>query len=131
MEHTKENNFEWTPLENDSYTGFARGPILGPTMYVQGIAMQTRHLACIFLAILLLMFFSKVAELTNTYCFEDWVVEKTALNSDSNHKRRPYVETVPALTDREPTSGHRHCVDREQDKWRYGARMGGSKTLKS
>jgi hypothetical protein len=37
VEQTKENNFELTPPEDDSYTGFAGGPLLGPTTYVQGI----------------------------------------------------------------------------------------------
>jgi hypothetical protein len=45
------------------------------------------------------MFFSKVAELTNNYCFEDsWVVEKRALDSDGDPKKRPYLKTVPALS---------------------------------
>jgi hypothetical protein len=117
VEQTKENNFEWTTREDDSYTGFARGPLLGPTTYVQGNAMQTHDLASIFLAILPLMFFSKVAEFTNNYCFEDWVVEKTALDSDGNPKKRPYLETVPAPTNGEPTPGRRHCADKEQVKW--------------
>jgi hypothetical protein len=98
VELTKEKNFEWTPLEVDSYTGFARGPLVGPTTYVQGIAMQTQDLLSIFLAILPLTFFSKVAKLTNKYCFKDWVVEKKALDSDGNPKKRPDMETVPALT---------------------------------
>jgi hypothetical protein len=55
VEQTKDNNFEWTPPEDDGYTGFSEGPFLGPTTYVQGIAMQTRDLASIFLAILLLI----------------------------------------------------------------------------
>ncbi len=118
VELKKENNFEWTPPEVDSYTGFARGPLVGPTTYVQGIAMQTQDLSSIFLAILPLTFFSKVAELTNKYCFKDWVVEKKALDSDGNPKKRPYLETVPTLTDGEPTPGRPHRADREQDKWR-------------
>ncbi len=55
--------------------------------------MQTRDLSSIFLAILPLTFFSKVAKLTNKYCFE-WVVEKKVLDSDGNPKKRPYLETV-------------------------------------
>ncbi len=117
VEQTKENNFEWTPPEDDSYTGFAGGPLLGPTTYVQGIAMQTRDLVSIFLAILPLPFFSKVAEFNNNYCFEDWVVEKTALDFDGNPKKRPYLKTVPASTNGEPTPGRRHCADKEQVKW--------------
>jgi hypothetical protein len=117
VELTKENNFEWTPPEVDSYTGFAGGHLVRPTTYVQGIAMQTRDLSSIFLAILPLTFFSKVAELTNKYCFKDWVVEKKALDSDGNPKKRPYLETVPALTNGEPTPGCHHHADREQDKW--------------
>ncbi len=45
------------------------------------------------------------------------MAEKTALDSDGNHKKRPCLEMVPALTDGEPTSGRRHRADREQDKW--------------
>jgi hypothetical protein len=85
--------------------------------HVQGIAMQTRDLASIFLAILPLTFFSKVAEFTNSYCFEDWVVEKMALDSESNPKKRPYLETVPVATNGEPTPGHHHCADKQQVKW--------------
>jgi hypothetical protein len=97
LEQTKENNFEWTPPENDSYTGFAGGPLVRPTTYVQGIAMGTQNLASIFLAILPLTFFSKVTELTNKYCYdyEDWVVKKTG---------------------GQPTPGRRHRTDRNQDK---------------
>jgi hypothetical protein len=83
VEQTKENNFEWT-IPEDSYTGFTGGPLLGPTTYVQGIAMQTRDLASTFLAILPLNFFSKVVKFTNNYCFEDWMVKKTALVSEGN-----------------------------------------------
>ncbi len=36
-------------IKDDSYTGFAGGPLLGPTMCVQSIAMQTHDLASIFL----------------------------------------------------------------------------------
>ena len=78
--------------------------------------MQTRDLSSIFLAILPLTFFSKVAKLTNKYCFE-WVVEKKVLDSDGNPKKRPYLETVPALTDGEPTPGRRHRADRNRVKW--------------
>jgi hypothetical protein len=66
MEQTKENNFKWTPPEDDSHAGFAGGPLVGPTMYVQGIAVQTCDIASIFLAILPLTFFSKVAGLSTT-----------------------------------------------------------------
>jgi hypothetical protein len=37
VEQTKENNFEWRPPEDDSYIGFAGGPLVGPTTYVQGL----------------------------------------------------------------------------------------------
>jgi hypothetical protein len=47
------------PPEDDSYMGFAGGPLVGPTTYAQDIAMQTHDLASIFLAILLLKIFSK------------------------------------------------------------------------
>jgi hypothetical protein len=117
-EQTKENNFEWTPQEDDSYAGFVGGPLLGPTTYVQGIAMQTRDLASIFLAILPLTFFSKVVEPLNNYCFEDCGVENMALDSEDNPKKRPYSETVPTATNREPTPGHRHHADKQQVKWR-------------
>jgi hypothetical protein len=111
VEQTKENYFEWNPPEDDSYTGFAGGPLLGPTTYIQGIAMQPRDLASIFLAVLPLTFFSKkVAEFTNNYCFEDWVVEKTALDSEGNPKKRPYLETVPTATNGEPTPGWLSCI---------------------
>jgi hypothetical protein len=79
--------------------------------------MQTRDLASIFLAILPLTFFSKVAEFTNNYCFEGWVVEKTALDSDGNPKKRPYLETVPASTNGEPTPGRCHHADKQRVKW--------------
>ena len=58
----------------------------------QSIAMQTQDLASIFLAILSLTFFSKVAELAIKYCFDDWVVEKKGL------KKRPYLETIPMVS---------------------------------
>jgi len=101
VEQTKENNLEWRPPEDDSYTDFAGGPLslVGPTTYVQGIAMRTQNLASIFLAILLLTFFSKVSEHTNKYCYKDWVVEKTAIDSNGNRRRDHILKTVPAITD--------------------------------
>ena len=41
VEQTKANNFEWTSQEVDSYTGFAGGPLVGPTKYVK--ALLYRH----------------------------------------------------------------------------------------
>ena len=41
-----------------------------------------------------------------------------ALDSDDNPKKRPYLETMPALTDGEPTPRSSHPADRQQDKWR-------------
>ncbi len=49
VEQTKENDFDWTPPEDDSYAGFPGAPLVGPTTYVQGIVMQTQDLETIFL----------------------------------------------------------------------------------
>jgi len=118
IEDNAVNNFEWTPPENDSYTGFAGGPF-GWTNNI-----CSRH--CyenIFFATLLLTFFSKIAELTHKYCYKDWVVKKTAIDSDGNPKKRPYLETVPAMTAGQPTPGRRHRTDRNRDKWRITPRF--------
>ena len=56
--------------------------------------MRTQNLASIFLAILPLTFFSKVSEHTDKYCYKDWVVEKTAIDSNGNPKKRPYIEKL-------------------------------------
>ena len=84
--------------------------MVGPTIYIQGIAMRTH--ASILFAILLLSFFSKVTELTHKYCYKDWVGEKTAIDSDGNPKKRTYLETVPAMTDGQLPPGRRHRTDR-------------------
>ena len=45
------------------------------------------------------------------------MVEKTALDSDGNPKKRPYLETVPALTNGELTPGRHHRADKQRVKW--------------
>ena len=118
IEDNAVNNFEWTPPENDSYTGFAGGPF-GWTN-----SICSRH--CyenIFFATLLLTVFSKIAELTHKYCYKDWVVKKTAIDSNGNPKKRPYLETVPAMTAGQPTPGRHHRTDKNRDKWRITPRF--------
>ncbi|KAL9183005.1 hypothetical protein ACHAXT_004792, partial [Thalassiosira profunda] len=115
-EITKDDNIKWTPLEADSYTGPEGGPDAGPTQHMVGVARSARNLSCLFLAMIPLSFWTKVATMTDKYCYKDWVVEKRGNDRDGNPKKTTYFSHVPAKTGGSNTPGRRHRAD---DKKKY------------
>jgi hypothetical protein len=47
-----------------------------------------------------LAFFEQVAQLTEKYCYDDWVVERRKKDSDGNEMKATYFVPVLPLTDR-------------------------------
>ena len=76
VELTADNNNQWEPDRQDRYTGSSGSGYAGPSSAMQEVARKADSLCAIFLFILPLSFFSKVAQLTNKYCYEDWVVDR-------------------------------------------------------
>jgi hypothetical protein len=103
VEQTASTNFEWSPPKRDSYTGPHGGPSFGPTQFMKDIVRSADNLALIFLAILSVSFFVKVALLTSKYCYKDWVVEKERHNEHGNVKKKKYLVDVYPTTGGEPT----------------------------
>ena len=87
-EQTKNSNIQWEPIEADRYTGSDGGPPPGPSRKIVDVVSKAESLANIFLAMIPLSFWSKVAELTAKYCYEDWVVEKEVIDSFGNKKKK-------------------------------------------
>lgn len=121
VEITKDNNITWEPARADKYTGPAGGGNAGPSQKMKGIVRTVDSLASLFIAIVPLSFFSEVAKRTHKYCYEDWVVKKTAKDRDGNTKKKLYFSDCPPLTDGEPTPGRRHRADNEKKKYTISA----------
>jgi len=83
---------------------------------MKDIVRSADNLALIFLAILPVSFFVKVALLTRKYCYEDWVVEKERSDENGNVKKIYLVDVYP-MTGGEPTPGRRHRADNEAVRW--------------
>ena len=78
-----------------------------------------QSLLSLFLFILPLTFFDKVAELTHKYCYEDWVVETVGTDRDGNPKKRTYLKPAPPLeTGERRPKRHRHRGDKEKKKYK-------------
>ena len=87
VELTNEHNIMWEPRWQDKYTGPHGGPKAGPTQFIADIVRSAKDLCDIFLAILPLAFFERVAQLTEKYCYDDWVVERRKKDSDGNEMK--------------------------------------------
>ena len=94
IEQTKDSNIEWQPREEDKYTGASGGGLMGPTESVRRVARRAKYLSCMFLHILPMSFFLKVAEMTNKYAYTDRVVEKIVTDRDGKAKKRPMLVEV-------------------------------------
>ena len=118
QELTTEKNIEWSPSSTNSYYGTEGGLIAGPSAAIQAAAKRSESLACLFLFIVPLTFFAKVATFTNNYMYEHWVVAKEAFTVDGVKKKRSIYKDVhgiekkksiykdvPALTNRRATPG--------------------------
>jgi hypothetical protein len=84
---------------------------------MKDIVRSADNLALIFLAILPVLFFVKVALLTRKYCYKDWVVEKEQRDEHGNVKKKKYLADVCATTVGKLAPGRRHRADNEEVRW--------------
>ena len=122
VELTNEHNIMWEPRWQDKYTGPHGGPKAGPTQFIADIVRSAKDLCDIFLAILPLAFFERVAQLTEKYCYDDWVVaERRKKDSNGNEMKATYFVPVLPLTDGAPTPNRRHRADKERVRYHISA----------
>lgn len=75
------------------------------------------HLAsCIFLALIPLSLFEKVAEVTNEYDYKDFVVKQVAHNRDGDFKQESMLLECEEYTNSKKTPKARHHADTERNK---------------
>ena len=84
---------------------------------MKDIVRSADNLALIFLAILPMSFFMKVALMTRKYCYEDWVVEKERIDENGAKKKRKYLADVALMSGGASTPGRRHRADKEAVRW--------------
>jgi hypothetical protein len=72
----EQEDIKWEPSWANKYTGLHRGLHAGPTQFIADIVRSGKGLCDIFFAILPLVFFKRVAQLTTKHCYDDWVVQK-------------------------------------------------------
>jgi hypothetical protein len=87
------------------YGGPHGGPCAGPTQYIKQKMRSATDLSAVFFGILLLLFFGKVAEMTDKYAHKEWVSLRQCKDEHGNEIGRPYYVDVP-----EGTEGARHCA---------------------
>ena len=87
MELLKDDDTTWEPRGNDVYTSSAGGGLAGASSKIQQLARTSNSLVDLFLFIVPLEFFKKVAMLTHKYCYNYWVVEKYTKMRDDETKK--------------------------------------------
>ena len=117
QEVTRDADITWQPDKQDRYTGPEGGGKPGPSQKMIAVARKGTSLSAIFLAIVPLTFFVRVAELSEKYCYKDWVVEKERDDRDGNRMKTKYFQACPAKTNGKPTPGRRHRADNETKKY--------------
>jgi hypothetical protein len=117
IELTTTTNFEWSLPEGDSYTGPHGGPPFGLTQFMKDIVCSADNLALIFLAILPMSFFMKVALMTRKYCYEEWIVEKERIDENGTKKKRKYLADVALMSGGASTYERRHRAYKEDVRW--------------
>ena len=60
-------------------------------------------------------------QLTEKYCYDDWVVERRKKDSDGNKMKATYFVPVLPLTDGAPTPNRRHRADKERVRYDISA----------
>ena len=118
QEITKDSKIQWQPGRNYCYTSAGEGTNAGPSTATIHIVERATSLTCIFFDIVPLTFFSAIAQLTEGYCYKDWVVEKTGNDCDSNSEKKTFFVDCPSLTEGIPTPGRRHYADNESKKFK-------------
>jgi len=88
--------------------------LLSVAVFIADTVCSAKDLCDIFLAILPLALFERVAQLTEKYCYDDWVVEQRKKDSDGNKMKATYFVPVLPLTDGAPTPNRCHRADKER-----------------
>ena len=96
VEISKENDIRWTPTDDDEYTSSAGGGNVGPLSEMQEVVQSSDSLAAIFMFIVPLTFFARVAQFTEKFCYKDWVIEKFGKDRDGGQKKLRHFVDVPA-----------------------------------
>jgi hypothetical protein len=104
----------WEPQWQEKYTGSHGQPKAGPTQFITNIVRSAKGLCEIIVAILPLAFFEQVTQLTEKYCYDDWVVERRKNDSNGNKMVAVYFVPVSSLTDGAPTPNRCRQVDKKQ-----------------
>jgi hypothetical protein len=114
VELTKEQeDIKWEPSWANKYTGPHGVPHAGLTQFIADIVRSGQGLCDIFFAILPLVFFERVAQLTTKYFYDDWVVQKRKKDSDGNELKAFYFVPLSPLTDGVLTPNRHHRSDNE------------------
>ena len=123
IEISKEKDVRWSPTGDDVYTSSAGGGNVGPSSEMQEVIRSTDSLAAIFMFMVPLTFFTRVAQFTDKFCYKDWVIEKFGKDRDGDEKKRRHFVHVPAKQGRHTTPGRRHRADKEKKKIQYHRRV--------
>ncbi len=118
---TNDHNITLEPQWQDTYAGPQGGPKAGPTQFIINVIRSAKGLCDIFLAILPLAFFERVAQLTAKYCYKDWVFARKKKDSDGDKIKSFYFVSVPPLTDGAPTPNRHHRADNERVQYQITA----------
>jgi hypothetical protein len=84
---------------------------VGPAQYIEDVTRTVTNLLAVFIGILPLTFFSKVAEMMEKYSYKDWIVERKRKDEDGNDIGRCYFVDVP-----EGTEGAHHHTQNNSTK---------------
>ena len=103
----------WEHRRLDQYTWSLSGSEPGSTPWIKEVFGCADSLACIFLAIIPWSFFELIAKWTSKYAYDDWVVEVTGKDRDSNLKKKVHLERCIENTER-----CRHRADNEATKYK-------------
>ena len=117
QELSAEDDVVWHPTGDDLYTGSQGGPNSGPSALMKQLASSAESLVTMFLFIVPLSFFEKVAVFTDKYCYRDWVVEQFGKDRDGETKKVRHFVDVPAKVGRNPYPKRRHRADKERKKY--------------
>ena len=116
IELTPDNDhIKWQPTWNDNYLGPQGGPKAGPTRYIVNLATSNASLADIFFGIMPISTFDYVQDMTEKYCYHDYVVEKDQLDCDGNVKKKKMLVGCDADT---PGARH-HVSSSSNNNWSY------------
>ena len=107
-----DNDVTWEPDKADSYTGPDIGPSAGMSSKMADVAKASNLLIGIFMAIIPLAFFVKVANIIHIYCYNYWVVEKFGRGRDGDQNRKKYFSNVPTKKNGFNCPGRWHRADK-------------------